>query len=201
MQDMGNLTFDADEIVKRSYEIVSRVIEGKTPEGKVIQRCVIATGDLGIRDLIIFKGNAVQEGIRAILGNSDVVVDVRMVLAGINKRKFSGDISVAVDYGDDEKLTRAMSGIYSLRDRIDDSIVVIGNAPSALIAVCDLIMRGIKPKLVIGTPVGFVNAAESKEMLRELDVPSITTVGTRGGSTLAVAIFNALVNLAYERSD
>ncbi len=196
MQDMGNITLDADEIVKKSYEIVGKIVPGNTPESKVIQRCIIATGDFGIRDLIVFEGDAVKNGINAILSNSNLICDVKMVSAGINRRKFGGEIFVAVEHGDDERLTRAMSGIYSLVDRIDGGIVAVGNAPSALIAVCDLITRGIKPELIIGTPVGFVNATESKEMLRKLDVPSITTVGTRGGSTLAVAIFNALVNLA-----
>ncbi len=198
MQDMGDLTFDANEIVKRSYEIISKIVPGKTPEERVIQRCVIATGDFGIKDLIVFKGDAVKEGMKAILDGSNLICDVKMVSAGINKRRFDGDVFVAVEHGDDEKLTRAMSGIYRLKDKMDGAIAVIGNAPSSLIAVCNLINEGVKPGIVIGTPVGFINAAESKEMLRELDVPSITTRGTRGGSTLAVAIFNALVNLAYE---
>ncbi len=201
MQDMGDLTFDANEIVKRSYEIVRKIVPGKTPEEKIVQRCVIATGDFGIKDLIVFKGDAVKEGIKAILDGSNLICDVKMVSAGINKRRFDGNVFVAVEHGDDEKLTRAMSGIYRLKDKMDGAIVVIGNAPSALIAVCKLINEGVRPKLVIGTPVGFINAAESKEMLRELDVPSVTTRGMRGGSTLAVAIFNALVNLAYDRSD
>lgn len=201
MQDMGNFTLDADEIVRKSYEIVKKYVEGKTPEEKVIQRCIIATGDPSIKDIIFFRNNAIEEGIKAIEEGCDVVCDVKMVSAGINRRKFRGEVFVAVEHGNDERMTRAMSGIYSLKERIDGGIVIIGNAPSAGIALYNLIKEGVRPRIVIATPVGFVNASESKEMIRELDVPSITTAGTRGGSTLAVAIFNALVNLAYERPD
>jgi len=201
MQDMGNLTFDANEIVRKSYEIVKRYVNGNTPEEKILQRCIIALGDPGIKDLIVFKNNPIKEGIKAVKENVPLVVDVKMISAGINRRKFRGDVFVAVEHGDDGKLTRAMSGIYSLRKIMDGGIVVIGNAPSACIALYNLIRDGVKPRLVIATPVGFVNASESKEMIRELDIPSITSIGTRGGSTLAVAIFNGIVNLAYDGSN
>jgi precorrin-8X/cobalt-precorrin-8 methylmutase len=77
---------------------------------------------------------------------------------------------------------------------------VIGNAPSALLVLCDLIQKGIKPALVIGTPVGFVNAAESKELLRTLDIPSISNEGTRGGTPVAVAAMNEIITMFVEMS-
>jgi len=77
--------------------------------------------------------------------------------------------------------------------------VVIGNAPSATIALCKLIKSGITPALVIATPVGFVNAAESKELLRQFDIPSITSIGTRGGTPVAVAAMNELIKITNER--
>ncbi|AIY90819.1 Cobalt-precorrin-8x methylmutase [Geoglobus acetivorans] len=199
MQDMGNVTLDADEIVRKSYGIVEKYVRGETLEEKVIQRCIIATGDPNVKDLIVFKGNAVEAGILAVLENTTVVCDVNMVSAGINRRRFRGDVFVAVKHGNDTRLTRAMCGMYALREKVDGGIAIVGNAPSAAIALYNLVQEGVRPKFIIATPVGFVNASESKEMIRELDIPSITTAGTRGGSTLAVAVFNALVNLAYER--
>ena len=86
-----------------------------------------------------------------------------------------------------------------LKDELDGSIVLIGNAPSALLTLCDLIEGGeAKPDLVIGVPVGFVNAAESKERLRQTEVPSISVVGTRGGTPIAVASINEIINMYQE---
>ncbi len=201
MQDMGDVTLDAREIVKKSYEIVKRFVSGESYEEKVLQRCVIATGDPTIKDVIVFKHDPVRKGIEAIKEGANIICDVKMVEAGINKRKIRSNVFVAVDHANDGKMTRAMSGIFNLKKEIKDSIVAIGNAPTSAIAVYELVRSGIKPALIIATPVGFVNAAESKEMIRSLDVPSITTVGTRGGSTLCVAILNAIINLAYERPD
>ena len=196
--DMGDYTLEARRIVEESYRIVSKIVPGNSPEELVIKRCIIATGDPGIKDLMVFRNDPVKAGIRALRESRDVVVDVEMVKAGINKKKLRSSIYVAVSLGSSSKLTRAAHGILRLRDRIDGGIVCIGNAPSAAIALCKLVEEGVRPELVLGTPVGFINAAESKEMIRELDVPSITTAGTRGGSTLCVAILNALINMAFE---
>ncbi len=195
--DMGDYTIEARKIVEESYRLVEKFVPGNSPEDAVLKRCIMATGDPGIKDLIVFRNNAINAGIEALREGRDVVVDVEMVRAGINKRKLKSDIHVAVSLGSSSRLTRAADGILKLKDRIDGGIVCIGNAPSAAIALCGLVKRGVRPKLIIGTPVGFVNAAESKEMIRELDTPSITTVGTRGGSTLCVAILNALINMAF----
>ena len=196
--DMGDYTLEARKIVEESYRIVERYVPGNSPEDMVLKRCIIATGDPGIKDLIVFKNNAVNAGIGALREGRDVIVDVEMVKAGINKRKLQSDIYVAVSLGSDSGLTRAAYGILRLREKIGGGIVCIGNAPSAAIALCRLVEEGVRPELIIGTPVGFINAAESKEMIRELDIPSITTSGTRGGSTLCVAILNALINLAFD---
>jgi precorrin isomerase len=195
--DMGDYTLEARKIVEESYRIVEKYVPGNSPEDVVLKRCIIATGDPGIKDLIVFKNNAVNAGVKALKEGRDIVVDVEMVKAGINKNKLKSEIYVAVSLGSDSELTRTADGILRLKNRIDGGIVCIGNAPSAAIALCRLVEEGVKPELIIGTPVGFINAAESKEMIRELDIPSITTVGTRGGSTLCVAILNALINLAF----
>jgi precorrin-8X/cobalt-precorrin-8 methylmutase len=121
-----------------------------------------------------------------------------MVQAGILKTGHRSPILCALDAGSPparEGMTRTAAGFRALEERIDDAIIVVGNAPSALFAVCDLIDRGNDPALVIGTPVGFVQAAESKELLRTLPVPSISTEGTRGGSPVAVAAMNELITV------
>nr|WP_238455593.1 precorrin-8X methylmutase [Desulfolucanica intricata] len=93
-----------------------------------------------------------------------------------------------------EGLTRAMVAMRHAADELDGGIVVIGNAPTALVTLCNLINRGeVAPALVVGVPVGFVGAKESKELLMSMAVPYITVPGTKGGSTIAVAVVNALL--------
>jgi precorrin-8X/cobalt-precorrin-8 methylmutase len=127
-----------------------------------------------------------------------------MVSTGVLKQGHGSRILCALDYGgpvaEREGITRTSAGIRALKDEIPGSIVLIGNAPSALLALCRLMDEGIKPALVIGTPVGFVNAAESKEHLRTYEVPSVSTEGTRGGTPVAVAVMNELIIMHTESS-
>jgi len=194
--DMGDYTEEARKIVEKSYSIVNQIIPGNLPEDMVRKRVVIATGDPEFRNLIIFNNNPIRAGIEAIKKGSTIYTDVEMVKAGINKRKLESRVECVLEYADENTaLTRTSSGFFNVGKKLNDSIVVIGNAPSAAIALCEMIQKGIRPSLVIATPVGFVNASESKERIRELEVPSITSTGTRGGSTVAVAITNAIVEL------
>ena len=101
---------------------------------------------------------------------------------------------LAHEYG----ITRISAGFIACREKLENAIVVIGNAPSAALTMCRLVEYGIRPALIIGTPVGFVNAARSKELIRELGVPSITCVGTRGGTPIAVACVNELIAIGEE---
>ncbi|MDL5502868.1 MAG: precorrin-8X methylmutase, partial [Candidatus Methanoperedens sp.] len=94
-------------------------------------------------------------------------------------------------------VTRTSAGFMALGKELNGAIIVIGNAPSAALTVCRMIDEGICPAILVATPVGFVNAAESKELVRTLVVPSITCVGTRGGTPVAVAVVNELVEIAY----
>ncbi|MDO5846515.1 MAG: precorrin-8X methylmutase, partial [Methanocorpusculum sp.] len=109
----------------------------------------------------------------------------------------------ALDFGADIAkelgITRSSAGFRALKDRLAGSIIVIGNAPSALLTVCSFIDEGVVPALVIGTPVGFVNAAESKEVLRTKAVPSVSNFGTRGGTPVAVASLNEIITMYSER--
>ena len=194
--DMGDYTEEARKIVEKSYSIVRQFVPGDSPEDRILKRVIIATGDPEFRNLILFKNNPVRAGIEAIKRGSTIFTDVEMVKAGINKRRLRSEVECVLKYADNNTvLTRTSSGLLNVSDRLNDSIVVIGNAPSAALALCEIIRGDVKPALVIATPVGFVNAAESKEEIRKLDVPSITSVGTRGGSTVAVAITNAIIEL------
>jgi precorrin-8X/cobalt-precorrin-8 methylmutase len=98
-------------------------------------------------------------------------------------------------------ITRSSAGFLALKDRLPGSIVVIGNAPSALLMLCEFVKEGIRPAVIIGTPVGFVNAAESKEVLRTIDIPSISNEGTRGGTPVAVAAINECITIFIEGSE
>ncbi len=158
-------------------------------------------------DLMRFAGDPVESGgVAALACRAPIVVDIRMVQAGILKRGHASEIVCALDYGEDiareRGITRTSAGFLALRDRLDGAIVVIGNAPSALLVVCEMIREGVRPALVVGTPPvgGFVNAAESKEALRALDVPSVSNAGTRGGGTpVAVAATNEIITIHAER--
>jgi len=174
-----------------------------TPEDRVRQRCSIAVGDFAMADLMRFAGDPVEAGLSALGRQAPIVVDIRMVQAGILKRGHASEVLCALDFGDDiareRGITRTSAGFLALRGRLESAIVVIGNAPSALLVVCDMIQNGVRPALVIGTPVGFVNAAESKEALRALDVPSVSNAGTRGGTPVAVAAMNEIITIHAER--
>ena len=155
-------------------------------------------------DLMRFVGDPVAAGLAALDRGAPIITDIRMVQAGILKRGHESEVLCALDYGEDiareRGITRTSAGFVALRDRIEGSIVVIGNAPSALLVICDMVREGVHPALVVGTPVGFVNAAESKEALRALDVPSVSNAGTRGGTPVAVAAINEIITILAERA-
>ena len=201
--DPGARTGAAREISRRSRAIARAAIGDRTPEDRIRQRCAIAVGDLAMANLLRFRNDPVEAGLDALRGGSAIITDIRMVQAGILKTGHRSPILCALDAGDPparEGMTRTSAGIRALGERIDDAIIVVGNAPSALFAVCELIDGGMDPALVIGTPVGFVQAAESKELLRTLPVPSISTEGTRGGSPVAVAAMNEIITVHMAES-
>jgi len=151
--------------------------------------------------LLRFAHDPVAAGLSALGRSAPLIADIRMVQVGIQKKGHGSRVICALDHAGKahaEGITRTRAGILALRDEIDGAIVVIGNAPSALLSLCDLIEEGCRPALVVGTPVGFVNAAESKERLRSLPVPSITNVGTRGGTPVAVAAINEIITMFAE---
>ncbi len=204
--DLGAVTPEAREIYNKSRSFIAGIVGDRTPEDRIKQRCVIATGDLGVAEILRFKNDPVTAGLAALDEGAAIYVDIRMVEAGVVKKGHNSPVITAIGKGDGlaekEGITRTSAGFRKLKDELSGSIVVIGNAPSALLTLCDLIEQGeAKPALVIGVPVGFVNAAESKERIREIDVPSISTKGTRGGTPIAVAAINEIINMRHAKKE
>lgn len=198
----GAQTREAREISEKSRAIVRSLVEGSTPEDRIMQRCVMATGDPVFAGLMMFTHDPIQAGRAAIKRGAGIFTDIRMAQVGITKKGHKCKIRCVLDAEGDiaEKtgMTRTSAGFIAQRDELEGAIIVIGNAPSALLTVCRMIEEGLRPALLVATPVGFVNAAESKEYARTLAVPSITCVGTRGGTPVAVAVMNELLEMASE---
>jgi len=170
-------------------------------ERNIIKRIVHTTGDPAISELIKIHPDAVEAGLQAFKAGRPVFTDVQMLRSGINSVKL-GQFGVETiclikdpEVAEEAKRTgrtRAMVAMAKAVPQLEGGIIAIGNAPTALFELCNMIKKGeIKPALVVGTPVGFVGAKESKEILVDTPVPYITVVGTRGGSTIAVAALNA----------
>jgi precorrin-8X/cobalt-precorrin-8 methylmutase len=172
----------------------------------VVCRVVRAEGDPQISEAVRFSPGAVEGGVKALQTGARILTDVRMVEVGISKALLARQ-GVATDCRIDtqdvaerarqEQTTRSVSAIRELAPLMEGSVVAIGNAPTALLALLDLVAEGsARPALVIGMPVGFVACAESKEELQRSDLPFITVQGRRGGSSAAAATVNALLILA-----
>ena len=202
--DPGATTPEAYEISKTSRTLARKMVGDRTPEDRVRQRCSVAVGDFTMADLLRFNADPVAATVQALKTGSPIITDIRMVQVGIQKGGHRSEILCALDYGDEiakeRGITRSSAGFIALRDRVPGSIIVIGNAPSALLTVCEMVKEGIHPAVVIGAPVGFVNAAESKALLRTLDISSVSTEGTRGGTPVAVAAVNECITVLIEES-
>jgi len=201
--DPGADTPEGYQISRTSRALARQVIGDRTVEDRIRQRCAIAVGDFVMADLVRFRGDAVAAGLAALERGAPIVTDIHMVQMGIRKKEHTSEVLCALDFGADisaeRGITRSSAGFLALRDRLEGSIVVIGNAPSSLLSLCTMIREGVRPALVIGMAVGFVNAAESKEELCGLDITSITTQGTRGGTPPAVAAMNEIVTIFVEQ--
>jgi len=201
---MQRYALPAEEIERRSLAMVEAAIpscSGWTSEAReVVKRMVYAAGDLAIAGLARVHPDAVEAGLQAVRARAPLVCDVRMVAAGL--RAYEGAVHVAVgptrtaNVGE-EQLTRAAAGIVSVASELDGGIAIIGNAPTALLMLLDLMDEGrCTPALIVATPVGFVAAVEAKQELMRRSAPYVTIEGTRGGSALAAAGMNALLILS-----
>lgn len=175
------------------------------PEGEVVRRVVHAFGNPDVAHLMRFHPQAVASGLAALKKGATLFTDVRMVKVGINRtglKEFGCKAVCLIHHprvraeAEATGLTRAIVAFRTCRESLQGNIVVIGNAPTALEEVINLVEQGIRPALIIGTPVGFVGAAESKAHLSGQDIPYITMIGPQGGSSAAVAVVNALLALA-----
>jgi precorrin-8X/cobalt-precorrin-8 methylmutase len=172
----------------------------------VVKRAIHATADFDFAKNIVFHPIAIEAGIAAIKSGADIVADVQMVEVGISKdrlKKYGGSVwcyisdQDVIEKAKEENVTRAIISTRKAAQTSDGAIYAIGNAPTALLELIRLIQEGkAKPSLIVGVPVGFISAAESKEQLLSISTPFITCRGRKGGSPVAVAIINALSLLA-----
>jgi precorrin-8X/cobalt-precorrin-8 methylmutase len=200
--DPGADTREGYAISQKSRTLARQMVGNATVEDRVRQRCSIAVGDFSMAALLRFTHDPLPAALKALGASAPIITDIRMVQVGIQKKGHTSEVICALDYGaeivQERGITRSSAGFISLKDRLPGSIVVIGNAPSALLMLCEFVKEGIRPAVIIGTPVGFVNAAESKEVLRAADIPSISNEGTRGGTPVAVAAINECITISIE---
>lgn len=194
------------DIEKRSFEIITEILGQRQldPENElVIKRAIHTTADFDYADNLVFSPHAVQRGIEALKQGCDIVTDTQMAKSGINKTilgKLGGQVHCFMsdaDVAQEAKargVTRAMVSMERAATLNKPCIFAIGNAPTALICIRELIDAGkLNPALIVGVPVGFVNVVESKELILELDTPHIVARGRKGGSNVAAAICNAML--------
>ncbi len=194
------------DIEKRSFEIITEILGDRKldpDQESVIKRVIHTTADFDYADNLVFSENAVEKALDALRGGCDIVTDTQMAKAGINKTilaKLGGEVHCFMSDEDvaakakERGVTRATVSMEKAAGLEKPCIFAIGNAPTALIALKELMDGGkLKPAMIIGVPVGFVNVVESKELIIESDVPHIVARGRKGGSNVAAAICNALM--------
>ncbi|SEH40362.1 precorrin-8X methylmutase [Halopenitus malekzadehii] len=229
--DLGATTENAMAIAETSMDRVREIVPHETLADRIRGKSVHATGDPEFQHLIRFTGatdddelaadaaiadggpadaddQPVRAGARAVLDSRPIVTDITMVKAGITGRGHDCPVRKAIGNGTElaerTGMTRTAASVLELdRDGVyDDAIAVVGNAPTAALALADCIEDGTRPAVVVATPVGFVKAAESRARLREVaaahGVPTITNVGRRGGSGLAAGLTNELIHVASD---
>jgi precorrin-8X/cobalt-precorrin-8 methylmutase len=198
---------DPELIETRSMEIIAPYLANLTLDPvtvKVYSRIIHAAGDPDYGNVIRIHPDAIEAGCRAIEAGCDIFCDVEMVRTGINKRRLAtyggvvhcliADPDVAVR-AKAQGITRSMAAMRTFGDQLHGAVVAIGNAPTALFELLNMMKEtNIRPALIIGVPVGFVGARESKDLLVETSpVPYITVVGNKGGSPIAAATTNAIL--------
>lgn len=204
-----------EEIDRQSLVMVAESLEGDESEARlspaeryILHRIVRAEGDPAISADVRFANNAVDAALKSLQDTRRVVTDVRMVQVGISRGALSRrgvetdcliDAPTVAERARREGTTRSVAAVRELAPQMGGAVVAIGNAPTALLALLDLIdSEQVSPAMVIGMPVGFVACPESKAELATRDVPHITILGRRGGSSAAAATVNALLDLLEE---
>jgi precorrin-8X/cobalt-precorrin-8 methylmutase len=214
MNDMRQMTALGRSIEDGSFAIIDREAgaHGFAPrEWEVVRRVIHATADFEFTELMRFQNDAISAGIAALRSGCPVLVDVKMITAGLNEDRLSaygckvhsfisdGDVIETAKRNNSTRAIESMKKAHRL-GLLAGAVVAIGNAPTALLEIVRLVReKNVRPALVIGVPVGFVSAAESKEAALELSTPSIVVRGRKGGSSIAVAIIHALLLLSTEK--
>ena len=198
------------QIEKRSFEIITEelgdraLVPGTEP---VVKRCIHTSADFDYADNLVFSENVVEKALSALRRGASIVTDTQMAEAGINKKKLAQyggqvycfmsdeDVAEAARENGTTRAAASMDKAAELYQRTPELIFAIGNAPTALVRLYELVREGgLAPELIIGVPVGFVNVVQSKEMILELkDTPYIVARGRKGGSNIAACICNALL--------
>ncbi|MBW2252928.1 MAG: precorrin-8X methylmutase [Deltaproteobacteria bacterium] len=194
-----------------SFQIIEREIGAhnlRNEQWIIVRRMIHTSADFGYKDMIRFHPDAIKSGLDAIRSGKNIITDTNMARVGIRKREieqFGGRVRC---YMNDQQVhsnakatgvTRAKVAVDMAVEDMQGGIYVIGNAPTALLRLIELVKaQKAQPALIIGLPVGFVNAAESKAALMELDYPFITNEGRKGGSNVAASVVNALTILAKD---
>lgn len=202
------------DIEKRSFEIITEELGDVelTPGTElVVKRCIHTSADFDYARNLCFSEHAVEKAIEAIKNGACIVTDTQMAKAGINKRalaRYGGEVYCFMSDEDvaeiakKNKTTRATASMDKAASLDKKLIFAIGNAPTALVRLYELIQEGkIDPQLIIGVPVGFVNVVQSKELIMETKTPYIVTRGRKGGSNIAACICNALLYMIDNKRD
>jgi precorrin-8X/cobalt-precorrin-8 methylmutase len=208
------ITQKGQSIEDKSMEIIENEI-GSHPYSKdewpIVRRVIHATADFDFarQNMLVFHKNSISNGINALKNGCNIIVDVNGVIGGLNKENLKefGNKAICnisepniVEQAKKLNKTRAQTSMRMTASEMNGGVVAIGNAPTALIEVIQMIRENVtRPALVIGIPVGFVCAVESKEELQTLDSPYITNKGRKGGSPCASAIVNALFKILKEK--
>lgn len=202
------------DIETRSFEIITQELgERKLPEDAelIIKRCIHTSADFDYADNLCFSEGAVKKALEAIRSGACIVTDTQMAKAGINKKalaKWGGEVYCFMsdeDVAEAAKAagsTRASASMEKAAAMGRPFIYAVGNAPTALVSLYDLIEeKKVSPMLIIGVPVGFVNVVQSKELIMSADVPYIVAKGRKGGSNIAACIVNALLYMLDNERD
>ncbi|MHB9941883.1 precorrin-8X methylmutase [Clostridium sporogenes] len=199
------------DIEKRSFQIIEEEMGEHNFSGeelKIVKRVIHTTADFEYKDLIYIKEGAIEAAKEILKNGTKIYTDTNMALSGINKKALK-DLNSTVQcfvskeevalIAKDRGITRSMAAV-ELAAEEGIEFFVFGNAPTALYKLMELMKEGkANPKFIIGVPVGFVGAAESKKELEKLDVPFITIRGRKGGSNVAASIVNALMYMLVKR--
>ncbi|MCU0589334.1 MAG: precorrin-8X methylmutase [Syntrophobacteraceae bacterium] len=210
IEDRPGLVPAGREIERESFRIIDQEMDGHgfpSDHWAVVRRVIHTTGDLDYASRMRFHTLALESAAEALRSGAGIYTDTRMIQVGLSPWRlqwFGNPVLTPVlepesqRWAEEMGTTRSVAAFRHVGGRMDGQIVAVGNAPTALLEVIRLVEEdGVRPALVIGVPVGFVQAAESKEALHRLEsVPSITVLGRKGGSTVAVAILHALLEHA-----